>query len=266
MREQVRYQSKDGVEIGVFRGGTGTPLVLVHGTASDHARWNVVLAPLERRFTCYAMDRRGRGTSGDAQPYRIENEFDDIAAVVDGIGGPVDLLGHSYGGLCAMEAALRARNLRRLILYEPAAFIPGSSVYGNEVIERLERLLALGDREQLTLSMLRDVAGIPPATIEIVRRQPYWKTRLEVAPTIPRELHADKDYEIEPNRLRSIKVPTLLLLGGKSPAFYREGTEKIHQAIPNSRIHILEGQDHAAMDTGTRQFCDAVTNFLLEKP
>jgi pimeloyl-ACP methyl ester carboxylesterase len=93
--------------------------VLAHGTTADHTRWAPILPTLSKRFTIYACDRRGRGASGDGTSYALEREVEDLAAVVDGIGGPVDLLGHSYGALCSREAAALARNLRRLVLYEP---------------------------------------------------------------------------------------------------------------------------------------------------
>lgn len=115
--ETVR--SKDGTAIAFQRSGAGSPLVLVHGAVSDHSRWMPILPPLEKQFTVYALDRRGRGGSGDTKLYAIEREFEDIAAVVDSIGGPVDLLAHSFGAFCALEAARLTSNIGRLILYEP---------------------------------------------------------------------------------------------------------------------------------------------------
>src|SRR5690349_15857093 len=93
-------RSSDGTQIGYARGGVGQPLLLVHGTSSDRGRWRQVLPALEARYTVYAVDRRGRGLSGDAPRYAMEREFDDVVAVVDSIGEPVHLLGHSFGGTC----------------------------------------------------------------------------------------------------------------------------------------------------------------------
>ena len=59
--------SRDGTRIAYRRSGEGPPLILVHGTAANHGRWSPVLPALEERFTVYAMDRRGRGGSGDGQ-------------------------------------------------------------------------------------------------------------------------------------------------------------------------------------------------------
>ena len=91
--------TESGTPLAYWRFGKGPPLVMVHGTAADHSRWGPVLPALEERFTVYAVDRRGRGGSGDSDGYAVGREVEDIAAVVDSLGEPVNLLGHSYGGL-----------------------------------------------------------------------------------------------------------------------------------------------------------------------
>ena len=111
--------SLDGTRIAVHRSGEGPPLVLVHGAAADHSRWRPVLPALERRFTVLAVDRRGRGGSGDAAAYALEREVEDVVAVVEAAGEPVALLGHSHGAVCALEAARLTGGVRALVLYEP---------------------------------------------------------------------------------------------------------------------------------------------------
>jgi pimeloyl-ACP methyl ester carboxylesterase len=66
-----------------------------------------------------AVDRRGRGHSGDAPDYALEREYEDVVAVVVSAGDGVSVLGHSYGGICALEAALLTDGIRKLVLYEP---------------------------------------------------------------------------------------------------------------------------------------------------
>src|SRR5262245_17922096 len=135
--------SKDGTPIGFERSGKGPPLVLVHGTSADHTRWKPLLPELESRFTLYAVDRRGRGGSGDASTYSVEREFEDIAAVVDAVGEPSFLLGHSYGAVCALEASLRTHNVRKLVLYEPP-IRTAEPLYPLGAAERLQALLDSG--------------------------------------------------------------------------------------------------------------------------
>jgi pimeloyl-ACP methyl ester carboxylesterase len=261
---QVTITSKDGTQIAYRRSGEGPPLVLVHGTAADHSRWSPVLPALEERFTVYAIDRRGRGGSGDADGYAIEREYEDVAAAVDSLGEPVNLLGHSYGALCALEAALLTPNVRKLVLYDPGIEVAGQEIYPHEVIDRLETLLETGDRAGIVVTTMREVAGLSPEVVEYMRSQPVWQARVAAAHTIPRELRAVKAYRFDPERFRDLGMPTLLLSGGVSPTALRKAAEAADEALPNSRLVVMPGQGHSAMDTGTDLFTAEVLRFLVD--
>ena len=135
--EQLTITSADGTPIAVQKRGAGPPLVLVHGTTSNHLSFRFVEPLLGKHLTVYALDRRGRGESGDAPEYAIEREFEDLAAVVDSRGKPSNLLGHSYGALVPGAAPL-ARNIRRLVLYEPFLGLP---IVPTRTIERIEEMI-----------------------------------------------------------------------------------------------------------------------------
>jgi pimeloyl-ACP methyl ester carboxylesterase len=256
----VTVESRDGTPIAAWRTGSGSPLVLVHGTTADHTRWALV-SGLAERCSVYALDRRGRGGSGDAEPYAIEREFEDVAAVVDSLDGPVDLLGHSYGAVCSLEAALVARNLRKLVLYEPP--VPtGLEIYPPGLIERLEELLAAGDRERVTTTFYREVVRMTDAEIEMLRQQPVWEARVAAAHTISRELRADEEYRLDRERFAGLEVPTLLLMGSDSPPFLKAGTEAVADVLPNAELVVMPGQQHVAMDTATELFTQEVLRFL----
>jgi pimeloyl-ACP methyl ester carboxylesterase len=259
---QESVTSKDGTPIAYWRSGEGPPLVLVHGTAADHGRWAPVLPAFEERFSVCAVDRRGRGGSGDSDYYAIEREFEDVAAVVDSVGEPTILLGHSYGALCALEAALLTRNVRKLVLYEPGIEVAGQKIYPQEVIERLEALLEAGDRDGVVATFMREVAGLPPETVEHMRSQPAWQALVAPAHTIPRELRAGKAYRLNPERFGDLWVPTLLLSGGESPAALRKAAEAVKETLSDSRIVVMAGQGHAAMDTRTDLFTTEVLRFV----
>ncbi|MDD7937727.1 alpha/beta hydrolase [Actinomycetospora lutea] len=253
-----RVTSRDGTPIAWWRSGEGPPLVLVHGTSADHSRWAPVLPALEQHHTVCAIDRRGRGASGDATDYALEREFEDLAAVVDALGEPATLLGHSYGGLCALEATLLSRNVRALVLYEPAI---GMAAARPEVIERLETLLRAEDRDGVVATMGREVAGVPPEVVAATRSLPVWQARMAAAHTIPRELRATEAYRFDAERFRELPVPTLVLRGDASPADYRTAVEAVDEALPDSRIVVMPGQGHVAMDTGTDLFTAEVLRF-----
>ena len=257
--EKVR--SNDGTPIAYQRSGKGSPLVLVHGTTADHTRWTLVLAALEQRFTVYAMDRRGRGESGDAEPYALEREFEDVAAVVNAARPHVNLLGHSYGGLCAMEAALRTTHLHKLVLYEPAFPVEGIEIYPPGAREELQALLKQGDREGLLVTFFRDIVHMPEKDIALMRAEPIWQARLAGAHTVVRET-AEADYVFDPKRFRNLAVPTLLLLGENSPPSLKKPTERLATVLANGRVVVMPGQGHVAMTTAPELFLRQVIGFL----
>jgi len=259
---QESVTSSDGTPIAYQRSGEGPPLVLVHGTTADHSRWASVVPAFERHFTVYAIDRRGRGGSGDPDDYAIGREFEDVAAVVGSLEEPAFLLGHSYGALCALEAALLTRNVRKLVLYEPPMDVTGEGITPPEVLDRLEAMLEAGDRDGVVATMLREVAGVPPKAVEYMRSLPAWQARVAAAHTIPRELRAPEAYRFDPERFGDLEVPTLLLIGSESPPTFEQAEEAVAEALPNSRIVVMPGQGHVAMDTATDLFTDEVLRFL----
>jgi pimeloyl-ACP methyl ester carboxylesterase len=227
--------------------------VLVHGTSADHTRWARVLPELEQRFTVYAVDRRGRGASGDAAGYAIEREFEDVTAVVDSVGEPVTLVGHSYGGICSLEAALRSDAVRRLVLYEPP--IPTDvEIYAPGLIDRLDALLAAGDDEAVLTIFMTEVVRMPADHFERFRSLPGWDDRVAHAHTVVREIHAHAAFRFDPGRWRDFATPTLLLLGGDSPALFAAAIHLLHDTLPHSTLRVLPEQQHVAMETAPALF------------
>jgi pimeloyl-ACP methyl ester carboxylesterase len=255
--------SRDGTRIAFWRSGEGPPLLLVHGATADHTTtWRFVLPEFERHFTVYTMDRRGRGGSGDAPDYELKREAEDVAAVVDAIGEPVSVLGHSYGALAAIEAARLSPNLDRLILYEGVP-LDGAGLYSAEATERLEALERAGDVEGMLVTLLRDIVEMSPAEIELLRSQrDAWAVRLRNAPTIPRELRAEQGYTFVPERFGDMRAPTLLLVGGDSPLRESENANGVAAALSDARVVLLPGQQHAATYTAPELFVREVVRFL----
>jgi pimeloyl-ACP methyl ester carboxylesterase len=261
-----RVTSRDGTPIAHWTAGQGPPLVLVHGTSADHTRWAPVLPLLEPHVTTVVLDRRGRGASGDAATYSIEREFEDVAAVVDAVaettGGPVHLLGHSYGGTCALGAATLTANLASLLLYEPA-WSATEELVPAELLGRLDALLRSGERETLLVTFFRELVAMPEHELAAFRSLPAWQRRIEAVHTLPRELRTLTDGELlDPDRIRAIGVPTLMLLGGDSPEAARLETERIAAHLPDVRSVVLEGQQHIAIDLAPELFADEVLSFL----
>jgi len=255
--------STDGTPIAYRRSGGGPPLVLVHGTSADHSRWKPVLPAFEEHFAVYALDRRGRGGSGDSEYYSIDREFEDVAAVVDSIEEPVNLLGHSMGAVCSLEAALLTSNVRKLVLYEPGMNVTSGPVYPPGSIDRLDALLEAGNRDGVIEALMREVVGMPPEEVEHLRSLPAWHERVKAAHTVPRELRTDEYYEFIPERFKDLRVSTLVLEGGESSAFFKAADAAVEAALPDCRIVVMAGQGHAAMDTASELFAREVIRFLI---
>jgi pimeloyl-ACP methyl ester carboxylesterase len=243
--ERFTVQSKDGVAISVQKAGAGPALLLVHGSLLNGAlSWGLVLPKLAERFTVYAMDRRGRAPSGDAKEYSIASEADDIVGVVEAIGGPVVLLGHSYGGLATLAALDRLETVSHLILYEPPITLKPVET---DVVSNMERALEAGDREQVVTIFLRDQVRVPVERIAMMRSSMIWPIALDLAHTLPRESHSVHTYRVPEGRLANWKTPTTVLLGSETTGMLREDAFFLRDAIPGCRMVVLEGQGHSAM-------------------
>lgn len=255
--------SKDGTTIGFERTGEGPPLLLVHGTTADHTRWGGVSPHFQSHFTVLAMDRRGRGGSGDAPKYDILREAEDVAAVVETIGEPVSVVAHSYGAVCTLEAALLTSRIRRMVLYEPP--IPtGLPMYPPSLPDRMQSLIDAGEKESALEIFFREVVGMPEHELAEYRRLPMWKGRIRLAPTIPRELTIDRRYTFEPGKFSDLQLPVRLLLGGDSPPLFQKAVETVGAALPKATVIVLPSQQHIAMDTNPELFVDQVLGYLLD--
>ncbi len=132
------------------------------------------------------------------------------------------------------------------------------------VIERLQALLDAGDRSGVVTTFFREVVHMPPSELTLLQSLPNWPARVAAAHTLPRELRANETYRLDPTRFANLRTPTLLLLGGDSPAFFGAATEMVHRALPTSRVVVLPGQQHAAMNTAPDLFLRELLAFLAE--
>lgn len=256
--------SKDGTRIAFKESGVGHPLLLVHGTTADHTRWDKITPRLAERFTVYAMDRRGRGESGDGPDYHILREAEDVAAVVEAIAEPTYLIGHSYGALCSLEASKLTKKIKKLILYEPP--IPTNQhIVSQAIIQEIQTLVDQGKNEAALETMMQKVVKMPAHELAYYRTLPVWKTRITIAPTIPRELNTDWVHQFDTKPLADIYVPTMFLMGGDSPQFFHEAIKPAETALPNSQVEIMPGEQHIAMDTNPDLFIQKVFGFLMNE-
>lgn len=271
-----RYASRDGVEIAVFdvapEGGeagdaTRRPLLLVHGATADHTTWRTVGPVFAAARPVFALDRRGRGASGDSKEYSIKREYEDLAAVADGLAADlrvegVDVAGHSYGGRCALGASLLTPRIRRAVVYEGAPVPAGMSYRPPGLVDAVRAALRRGANEEALTTFLAGIVGMSEAELDAYRANPVWPARVAAAHTILREVEAETSPAASLEALGRVRVPVLLLLGSTSRSPFRIGTDALAARLAHAEIHVIEGAAHAAHHTHASEFVAAVARFL----
>src|SRR6266851_4641556 len=256
----ISVRSKDGTLIAVECAGAGPNVVIVHGGTGDRSRWKPLFPFFASNFTVCAMDRRGRGASSHSFDYSLQKGAEDVAAVVCSRPGTVFVLGHSIGGVCALEAAFLTDKISKLVLYEP----PLQDLDHSAVVARMERVIQEGDRERALVTFLQEIVMISPSEIAAMKARPSWPGLLASIESSIRQARALAAYRFDPKRMSTMNVPTLLLTGSEtaSPQL-KQAISGLLDSLPNRSLFVFEGQQHNAMDTVPQQFAEAVGSFLL---
>jgi pimeloyl-ACP methyl ester carboxylesterase len=261
-REIIRVPSRDRTLIALECEGSGPTLILVHGGVGDRTRWTPMLPLLSSRFTACAMDRRGRGESGDSPQYSLTKEAEDVAAVADSRAGEVFVLGHSYGGVSALEATLLTRRIGKLILYEPPLQDPVE--HNLAVADKIERLIQAGQREEAVVTFQREVGQQSPSEIAAMKSRPSWPGLVATIHSHPRQMRALAGYRFDPQRMKRVTIPTLLLIGGENAnPHIRKAISSLQTSLPKATLAVLDGQQHNAMDSARELLAEKVMAFLL---
>ena len=268
-------RSPDGTPIAVFESGAAgpgaRPLLVVHGTTGDHRTFRVVAPMLGARRRLYAIDRRGRGDSGDRPAgYSISREFEDVAAVAEAAAREagsvtVDVLGHSFGGRCTLGASLLTLSIRRIVSYEgapPRDHGPDAAYEPASLLASLRMDLDHGDLEGLLERFMRTVVGMNDEGMARFRADPVWPLRVAAASTIPRELEASNDPVAGLDALAKVDRPVLQVLGSASPRAFGINTRALAERLPNAELVVIDGAAHAAHHTHPAAFVAAVEAFL----
>ena len=242
--------SRDGTRIGFDREGQGPPVVLVDGAMCYRGSGPMkpLAAQLVPHFTVYTYDRRGRGESGDTQPWSLEREVEDIAALVREAGEPVYLYGISSGAVLALEAADRGVPIRKLALYEAPLMVDSTRPpLGDDFLLRMKALIAANRRGD-AVKMFMKAVGVPAIGIFFMRLMPVWKKLTAIGHTLQYDLGFTTPYQqgrpLPAGIWPGASMPTLVMDGGKSPAWMRNAQAAIARVLPRSTTRTLEGQNH----------------------
>lgn len=255
-----RISSSTGATVSFERYGSGPPLVLVHGSFSDHhTNWECVKPQLAKRFAVHAVARRGRGETDASESHTLEDESMDVVALIRSIGEPVFLLGHSYGAQVALAVASTIpEHVRKLVLYEA----PWPHIVSTQTWAQLEKLAESGDWEQFAVTFFRDALFVPVKELDGLRTTELWSPIVADARASLHDLRALNRYDFRPERFRELRIPVILQIGTES---LRELyiTDALATVLPDVRVGELPGQAHEGMTTAPDVYAKAVSRFLL---
>lgn len=236
--------SKDGTKIAYKKTGNGPPLVIIGGSLADHSFYTPLASELARDFTVYVFDRRNRGESGDTLPYAVEREVEDVAAILDLIGEPVILYGHSAGSALALNVVASGVSVAHLILADPPYTAHGDSdktfidQFRNETA-KVQELHDKGKHKENVANFL-DGMGLPENIINDILNSPAGAGMIASAKALP------YDYAVLGNGLvpielaKRIEVPVSILAAGYS----LDAGKQLAEAMPNAEAKTLAQSTH----------------------
>ena len=265
--------SADGTEISYLSLGSGPDLlVVVPGSLTMAADYAELARALADRFSVHVVDRRGHGTSGPQGPdYDVSDEVADVVAVQAATHAEY-LVGHSYGGFVALEAAKRGR-FAAVAVYDPGMSVGGSM--STAWMDRAERHVAAGDDLDALTEFVR-------GTTPDAGRTPHWLLKA-ILPQVIRRNRRQQMYDLMPTALRehrelarlddtypsyaAIAAPLLVLNGSESGPAMTSGAERLADVVPHVTRVTLDGLDHFGPDrTGPGEVARAITDFFGRHP
>jgi len=211
---------------------------------ADHRFYAPLAEELADHFTVYGFDRRGRGQSGDAGPYAVEREVEDLGALVALAEGPVFVYGHSAGSALALRAAAAGLEISSLALADPP-FAPrgyddeAARAEHAEQAARIRELNGRGDYEGSVTFFLKDY-GLPDRDLEAMLRSPAGAVMLDCARTLPYDYAVLGDGLVPTELAAEVGVPTLVLAAEEAP----EAARALAEAMPNARFRPMEASTH----------------------
>jgi pimeloyl-ACP methyl ester carboxylesterase len=236
--------SKDGTTIAYDRVGNGPPVVLVSGGSVDRSSNAGLAEQLADQFTVYNYDRRGRGPSGDTEPYATDREIEDIDAVIGAAGGSANLYGSSSGAALALLATAAGSPVTKLALWEPPWILDESRRPPADTATIYRKLVAEDRRGDAVEYFMSKVVGMPDEFVASAKTQPWWPWQEALAHTLAYDAEVMGDYSLPLEAIGRVKVPTIVLVGGASFDFFGPTAKAIADALPGSEVKTLEGQEH----------------------
>ncbi len=261
----------NGLEIHYREKGQGFPVVLVHGFTGNSRNWALTVPVLTRQFRTISVDLRGHGHSAKPvrqEDYTLEAMADDVYALLQHLGvRECYLAGHSMGGMVSQHIVLDHPELvRALVLVDTAAEIPQGLLQKERRAER-ERLAEIA-REKGMEAVFEEQLRVNPLRERIEANPEFLRTWREQFLLTSREAYMFGAHGMATRRsllseLHRVTTPTLVICGENDEPFL-DASRKMHAAIPDSRLEMIEGAGHSPQIETPAAFNTVITEFLAK--
>jgi pimeloyl-ACP methyl ester carboxylesterase len=245
-----KARSADGTTIAYDVWGIGPLVVIVGGAFNDRNTWAELAQDFSAHgFRAVSYDRRGRGDSGDSQPFAVRPEIEDFSAVIEAAGaeGPVFAHGVSSGAALLLRALDAAAPVTRASVLEPPYRIEGAPPVPPNFIGTLQSLIDAGDRAGLVEFFHTNVVGLPMEMLEPMKGTPMWESFLAMAPTLVYDVLAlgGNDHSLPVSMLSGLKQPVLAVTStGTQLPWLSDTSRQVADALPGGRFLRLPGGFH----------------------
>ena len=285
--EGLRTADVGGTRLAYREAGTGAPVLLVHGSASDLRTWEGQLRPIGERYRAIAYSRRFAPPNPDIPPGAddpMPPHAEDLLGLIDALDlAPAHVVGHSWGGFVALLAAIRSpRSVRSLVLMEP----PTLPLFVSMPPKPSEMLRLLVRRPRTAAAILRFAAGAAVPAANAFRRgdtgagiaafgrgvlgpeafdrlSPARRAQVrENVGTVRAQILGTGFPPLSDDAVRAVALPVLLLTGARSPALWARIADRLEELLPRVERHEIPDASHVMHEDNPEAVAEAILGFL----
>jgi pimeloyl-ACP methyl ester carboxylesterase len=250
--------------------GTGPPIVLLNGGTADMSVFTVHSKELARKYKVIRMEQFNVQYANEElmlpQDYSVHMESEAIKFTLDSlhINEPVVLVGHSYGGLIALDFALNHSDyIRSLVLIEPPVFSIAEKK--NESPEGMGKTKELTKKftpqAEITEDMVKQFrCDLMNCDSFDIRKHPLWPTWIRQRNRL-RGLSVVSNYQLNLKKLHAFKKPVLIITGTQTVPFHKRIDELLANEFSVVKTATIQG-GHTAVNTSPYEFVDCLLKFL----
>jgi pimeloyl-ACP methyl ester carboxylesterase len=267
-----RVRSADGTELVARVRGQGPPVVLLPaGPGDSELSWRHVVPFLGERCTCYLLETRGRGESGDHADHSPDRLVEDVAALAASIGEPVGVVGWG-SALWARFAARHGPAVFAVAAYEPGAGEVMSAASGKrlgEVFAGVGQLVAEGRPLEAARAFIDGSAVIySDADLATGAPREFWEAAANRLPLFLQESRqaaaSGQPGPTAPPELASLTMPVLLLHGDRTSEWFRDSVKHVAEHVADATVREIPAAAHFGPWTQPRAVADAMIRFFNE--